>query len=303
MSQTRHSPGALETPGAPVPARSTDPARGTGSARTADPGRTAASARSTAPPGRPGPCADVPGPTRRLLAHRETIDWHSHPVHQLVHPRRGVLQISTAAGEWVVPPHRAVWLPARVAHAHRAHGRTDMRSLTFEPAADPLGSAQPTVLAVSPLLREAVAALTDAGEPALTAAQRATIEQVVLDQLRRGEVLRVHLPTPADPRLRDVTDLLRGDPADDRTLAELGRAVGASERTLSRLLREQAGMSFPQWRTQLRLHHALILLASGTPVTETAVACGYRGPSPFIQAFRGAFGMTPGAYARENAPR
>jgi AraC-like DNA-binding protein len=32
-------------------------------------------------------------------------------------------------------------------------------------------------------------------------------------------------------------------------------------RPLSRLFRRDLGMTFPRWRTQLRFHHALILLA------------------------------------------
>ena len=55
-------------------------------------------------------------------------------------------------------------------------------------------------------------------------------------------------------------------------------------------------MSFPQWRTQFRLQHALVLLADGTPVTTTAVACGWSNPSAFIETFRRAFGATPGKF-------
>lgn len=239
-----------------------------------------------------------PDRSRVLLDHGERIDWHDHAVHQLIHPSRGVLLISTAAGEWIVPPHRAVWVPAHIAHAHTAHGATDMRCVTFGASDNPLRLDQPTVLAVTPLLREAVAVLS--ADDGLPAAHRRHIELVVLDQLHRVEPLRAYLPLPADPRLRDVMDLLRADPADPRTLTALGRAVGASERTLSRLFRAQTGMTFPQWRTQLRLHHALTLLAAGARVTETATACGWSGPSPFIQAFRAAFGTTPGLYGRQD---
>lgn len=98
--------------------------------------------------------------------------------------------------------------------------------------------------------------------------------------------------------MRAVAALLRADPSDGRTLARLGAAVGASELTLSRLFRQETGMSFPQWRTQLRLHHALVLLAGGSSVTSTALACGYQNPSAFIEAFRQAFGSTPGQYRK-----
>ncbi|MFC1420344.1 AraC family transcriptional regulator [Streptacidiphilus cavernicola] len=234
------------------------------------------------------------GPTQVALNHRERVDWHHHAEHQLVYPSAGVLQVSTDVGAWVVPPFRAVWLPAGVPHAHRAHGPTRMLSLVFEVAVNPLRLDRPTVLAVTPLLREVITALVEDRE--LTGSQRGHLEQVALDQLRRVEELPLWLPTPADPRLRDVTELLREDPADPRSLAELGAAVGASERTLSRLFRAQTTMSFPQWRAQNRLHHALTLLAGGGSVTAVATACGYSTTSAFIEAFRHAFGTTPGQY-------
>jgi AraC-like DNA-binding protein len=96
--------------------------------------------------------------------------------------------------------------------------------------------------------------------------------------------------------LSTLCDILRADPADGRTLAELGREVGASDRTLSRLFRSDLGMTFPQWRTQLRLHAALVLLAGGTPVTAVAHRCGWASTSAFIDVFRRTFGHTPGSH-------
>jgi AraC-like DNA-binding protein len=242
------------------------------------------------------PWHPLTGPTYQELGHRDTIGWHYHDVQQLVYPSSGVLAISTSAGSWIVPPQRAVWIPAGVAHSHQAHGPTHMRTLAFPASADPLGLDSPAVLAVSPLLREIVLALTTDADPPYTARQRASLERVALDQLRRVGQLPVRLPTLADDRLRAIAALLRANPADDRTLAEFGAAVGASERTLSRLFRRETGMSFPHWRTQFRLQHALVLLAAGASVTSTALACGWANPSAFIEAFRHAFGSTPGKF-------
>jgi AraC-like DNA-binding protein len=257
----------------------------------------------------PETCQDVrwhelTGPTYAELGHRERIDWHYHDVQQLVYPSSGVLAISAAAGTWVVPPQRAVWIPAGVPHAHQAHGPVQMRTLAFSPAAaaDPPLPPAPAVLEVSPLLREIIVALTSASAAPYTARQRTAMEQVALDQLRRVGQLPVRLPALADDRLRAVAAMLRADPAEERTLAELGLVVGASERTLSRLFRQEAGMSFPQWRTQFRLQHALVLLADRTPVTTTALACGWSNPSAFIEAFRRAFGATPGKFYRGARP-
>jgi AraC-like DNA-binding protein len=57
-------------------------------------------------------------------------------------------------------------------------------------------------------------------------------------------------------------------------------------------------MSFPQWRTQLRLYHALRMLADDMPVTTVAHRCGWSSASAFIDVFRRSFGYTPGALHR-----
>ncbi|WP_426505502.1 helix-turn-helix domain-containing protein [Dactylosporangium sp. McL0621] len=54
-------------------------------------------------------------------------------------------------------------------------------------------------------------------------------------------------------------------------------------------------MTFPQWRTQLRLYHALVLLAERTPVPAVAHRCGWSSTSTVIDVFR-AFGHTPGTH-------
>jgi AraC-like DNA-binding protein len=202
-----------------------------------------------------------------------------------------------------------------------------MRSLQFDPLplfdGDREGDVgQPRVLAVEPLLREVIIALTRDGDVKITgnaenaryggsfepktthgpsprprsAASLRLLEEVALDELRRARPLALHLPSAADDRLQAITRILLADPADPRALAELGAAVGASERTLSRLFRRQTTMTFPQWRAALRLHHSVKLLAAGRSVTAVATACGYSGTSAFIEAFRRTFGTTPGNY-------
>ncbi|WP_157851737.1 helix-turn-helix transcriptional regulator, partial [Streptomyces monomycini] len=74
---------------------------------------------------------------------------------------------------------------------------------------------------------------------------------------------------------------------------------GGGGRPRPRLFRAELGMTFPQWRTQLRLHHALVLLTQDGPalsVTAIAHRCGWASASAFIDAFRGSFGHTPGAH-------
>ncbi|MEV4566566.1 helix-turn-helix transcriptional regulator [Nonomuraea sp. NPDC049419] len=227
---------------------------------------------------------------RRPLTSGGGIDAHRHDTHQIVYACRGVLSVTTDAGTWVAPANRAIWVPAGTVHEHRAHGDTDLRLVGL--TGDPLRLARPAVLAVGPLLRELIIAYT--GEPPAPEPERGRLLAVLLDRLRRAPEQPLHLPTARDPRLAAVCAALHRDPADTSTLARLAARAGTSERTLARLCRAELGMSFPQWRTQLRLHHALLLLADGVPVTVVAHRCGWASASAFIDVFRKAFGYTPG---------
>ncbi|MFI1097240.1 AraC family transcriptional regulator [Streptomyces sp. NPDC020917] len=249
-------------------------------------------------PGRPaGHVRHQPqAPTRaQHLAPGAAIDAHHHDDHQIVHASRGVVGVTTRAGTWIAPANRAIWVPAGTVHAHQAHGAVELHTVGLPARANPLGLPGPAVLSVAPLLRELILAYTR--DPEDGSPERARVRAVLLDQLRVSPQQPLHLPTPTAPQLRAVCALLRTDPADTRTLAALGREVGASDRTLSRLFRSDLGMTFPQWRTQLRLHHALVLLAEGTPVTAVAHRCGWSSASAFIEVFRRAFGYTPGSGA------
>ena len=234
-------------------------------------------------------------PTRtQRLAPGGAIDAHRHDDHQIVYAGRGVLAVTTSAGSWVAPGTRAIWVPAGIVHAHRAYGELELHLVGLPATDNPLGLDVPTVLAVGPLLRELIIAYTHA--PDDDSPERSRLRAVLLDQLRASPQQPLHLPMPASPLLRTLCDILQADPADSRTLAELGRQVGASDRTLSRLFRSDIGMTFPQWRTQLRLQRALVLLAEKTPVTAVAHRCGWASTSAFIDVFRRTFGHTPGSH-------
>ncbi|MEU3984038.1 AraC family transcriptional regulator [Streptomyces sp. NPDC026672] len=202
----------------------------------------------------------------------------------------------TAEGSWIAPSNRVVWIPAGFAHQHRAHGQTDMRVAFMTRDLADLLPAHPAVLAVTPLAREALLALT--GPDARPPAARARLREVAIDDLTAAPEQPLHLPEPTDDRLRAVTRIVEDELSSPSSLAELGLRVGASERTLSRLFQAETHMSFPQWRTQLRIHRALLLLADGVSVLDTAQACGWANPGAFIEIFSTLVGQTPGRYQR-----
>lgn len=234
---------------------------------------------------------------RGSLAHGFHVGVHSHVDGQLVYAVTGVLSTLTERGTWVAPANRITWTPPGFEHSHRFYGAADVRILAIPRDLCGALARQPTVFAVSPLLREALLALTEREDARPGAYER--LRGVIIDELVEAPDQPLHLPESRDDRLRAVTEFLRADPGQAATLAELGRAAGASERTLSRLFHDELGMSFQRWRTILRIHHALVELGEGRSVTATATACGWANTTSFIAAFTAILGQTPGRYQTE----
>jgi transcriptional regulator GlxA family with amidase domain len=124
----------------------------------------------------------------------------------------------------------------------------------------------------------------------------ARLQSVVIDQLQFSKAKPLQLPIFNDDRLVKISEVFMADPSDNRTLAEWGRTVGASERTLSRAFHDETQNTFGRWRTNVRMVKAVELLAERLDVNTVATACGYETTSAFIQAFKLAHATTPGTY-------
>jgi AraC-like DNA-binding protein len=227
------------------------------------------------------------------MPHRSKYSWHVHDSHQLAWAPVGVLSVATATRTWVLPPSRALWIPAGVPHETMAAGQATMRSLYLRAQGCRVRWPEPQPVVVRPLLRELINHLS---ETELSSRRRHRSEAVLIDLLEPVTVTTVDAPPPSDPRARAVADALRRNPADTRGLAQWGHDVGASPRTLSRAFRHDTGISFDRWRTLARINASLPMLAAGANIATTSLRVGYQTPSAFVAAFRREIGTTPAAY-------
>jgi AraC-like DNA-binding protein len=224
--------------------------------------------------------------------------WHSHGRAQLLYAIAGVMRIATDAAGFVVPPGRALWVPAGLAHAVTMQGQVAMRALLLRADAAAAGPGTTAVLAVSPLLRELILAAC-AEPPEWDPAGRAGhVAALILEEIAQAPALPLGVPAVRDPRLRRLAEALQADPASPLTLEGWAEASGASARTLTRLFRRDTGMSFGRWRQTLRLVEAAAQLAQGVAPARAAAMVGYASASAFGAAFRAAFGVTPGGVAQ-----
>src|SRR5436190_23960390 len=63
---------------------------------------------------------------------------HRHASHQLLFAASGAMTVSGDQTTWMIPPGRAVLIPAGIPHAIRMWGDVAMRSLYFPPEAAPV---------------------------------------------------------------------------------------------------------------------------------------------------------------------
>lgn len=223
-------------------------------------------------------------------------DWHHHARGQLFCIESGLVHVRTRTGSWLLPPHRAGWIPAGVDHMARVSGALSGWGVMLTPEASADLPDVACVMGVSELLRALVRRATAwTGADLLTHEQQRLVA-VLLDEIRLAPREALHLPLPVDKRLRRLVDQLVEHPGDGRTLAELAHWAGLSERTARRLFVHETGMSLVRWRQQARLILALERLAGGEAVSDVSHALGYATPSNFIAMFRQAFGESPGRY-------
>ncbi|WP_332774830.1 AraC family transcriptional regulator [Polaromonas sp.] len=259
---------------------------------------------------------------------------HSHAWAQLAYCATGILQVSAAqaAGHadevtYIVPPSRAVWIAPGARHSVHVLETAEFRTLYIDASATPAGWHGCRMIVVSALLRESIHALDDMAPhaslppggavfalgrpggktpagPALSPSREQLLSGLVLDEITHADTQALGVPLPhpqsGDKRLRALCEAVLRAPSERATLAEWATDVGASERTVARLFRDELGTSYQQWRQQAILAHALPLLARGAPVSEVAAASGYASDSAFSAMFKAAMGQSPSHFQTKN---
>lgn len=244
-------------------------------------------------------CQDIARPVAAMaldVPRGRTDAWHTHRRAQLLYACSGVMSVVTIAGAFVVPPQRAVWLPAGTEHEVHYGVPVSLRTLYIEPRVHAQLPTQCRVIEVSDLLRSLILAAVNLPSEYDLEGREGKIMSLLLDEIATMPTVPLHAPMPRDVRLARVCREMFKDPMQDQRLEDLARAVGMSRRTVTRLFRRETGMSFAVWRQHVRLLEALSRLAVGRSVTAVALDVGYRSPSSFTAMFRRTFGVTPSHY-------
>lgn len=220
---------------------------------------------------------------------------HTHRRAQFLYGATGLIEVSTADGEWVIPPDCGVWIPANTAHETRMLN-VSTRSLYIESTAAPRQSKQCEVLRVSPLLRQLLLSAVDIPAEYDEQGYDGAMITLILLELAKAETLPFFAPVPNDEKLGQLCREFLKAPNITSTPAFWGEQLYKSERSFSRFFLAQTGMSFSQWRQQACLLYALSQISAGCSITEVALSLGYNNIGAFSTMFKKQLGRSPSAF-------
>jgi len=227
------------------------------------------------------------------------MPFHHHVKCQLVMPLTGFVRCNIADAIWMVPANCAVWIPSQVSHSNHMSLNSDVCMLFVDP--NILGIPDKScTLSISPLLRELIISLASKKQDYSADDATVRLAQVLIDELVRMPKEQFDFPIPAEPRLNKIAHLLLANPADRKTVGEWGSLLAMSERTFSRLVKQEVGMTFGRWRGQLHLVMALQKLSSNESVQRVSEDLGYESVSAFITFFKKTLGRPPKQYMRQS---
>lgn len=226
--------------------------------------------------------------------------WHSHPRAQLLYGSVGVMSVTTDEVSVVVPPQRALWVPAHVEHQVHCRSHVSVRTLYVDMAARPNLPTSCRVLEVSDLLRELIIEATVIPVEYEQDGRDGRVMELLLDELTSTPVAPLHIPMPQTAQLLDVCRRIIADPGQKKTVQDWADLADMGRRTFTRKFRRETGMSFAAWRQHVRLMEALARLATGQQVTKVAFDVGYSSSSAFTAMFHRTFGAAPVDYFGES---
>jgi AraC-like DNA-binding protein len=232
--------------------------------------------------------------------HGHRLPMHSHRRSQLLYGSRGVMQVTTSLGTWVVPPQRAVWIPPQVPHEVLFLGvRT--HSLYIEPDGSPINQQRCQVIEVNALMRHLLQEAVDLPLEYDQQGRDGVLMSLLLHEIQRANELPLHIPMPTHERLLASCKTFLMTPDINLSAQQLADSLFISVRTFTRLFREQTGLNFRQWRQRACVVLALSRLAAGHSVTTVALEMGYESPAAFATMFRRVLGQAPSVYLTHQA--
>lgn len=225
---------------------------------------------------------------------------HQHSEGQLIYVERGTALLETPDAIVRLAPDRASWIPPDLPHSVFIERSFRYHSLYVSRVLYSLPTLR--VITVSPLLRELILESGGWDKRNVSFVQRHRKALVIADELGLASTVPVNICIPKDSRISWICSLLESNPGDSRSLQAWADEAGTSAKTVQRAFTASTGLSFHQWRHQVRMARALELHAQGMRVIDIALAIGYATEGAYALAFKRYYGHSPGKLRAAKGP-
>ena len=227
--------------------------------------------------------------------------WHHHERAQLLYCSQGSFHLEITNREFLVPPSRAIWIPARMQHHAYSAKRVSHRSLYFDTDYFKHLPTQMEVIKVTPLLKELIIKACFFQDNYPKESPESRIATVIIDEILKATTEPFSLPLSNNTQLSRIKNYILDQLAIKPTHIKIAKEFHMNPKTLSRLCKKETGMTLEQWIMQIKLLKAVEMITTGATTTLTAQSLGYRNDSSFIYMFKKLTGSTPSElYAKQS---
>lgn len=230
---------------------------------------------------------------KREIPKNHQVQAHQHKWGQFLYAQKGILSVRTKTFHYICPAEQGIWLPSSM--RHEVETLTDCKVSSLYIDNDYVAPIKNIahMLRVSPLLKMLIIEATTFPEQYIWQHMHGRHLRLVRDLIAHAPKLDTELPYPESAKLRLIAKSLYQAPNNKLSLNQWGKEVGASSRTLSRLIKKETGLTFNEWRQRLKIQIAIRQLYEGESVSNIAFNLGYETPSAFIYMFRKNMQVTP----------
>lgn len=222
---------------------------------------------------------------------------HTHVRSELLFCARGLLNCQVGKCLWVVPENAALWIPAGAIHRGFGSGHAEYCAVFVDASHAARLPHEAFVIQPSVLLRELIVKSVSLDQAYQEDSAEHRLFQVMFDEIAAARRLDLVVPMPSDVRLQYMVEHLIAHPSDKTSHGEWAARLALSERSFSRIVMQQLGMTFCRWRHQLHISIAIPRIRSGETIQKVAHDLGYENSSSFIGMFKNIMRISPSRFA------
>lgn len=235
------------------------------------------------------------------LMGEKDIPAHQHFKSQFLYVEGGVVYVDIAKKTYLLPPRHYMWIPAGIIHSiHPGSPGVTMRNLYF-PKKN-LESEFYNTLGIYPVndLVLQMICFSNRWNGNIDVSDGTSFHFAIALKGVLPEISPYRsplaIPFARDKRLVRITKFMKANLSEPLAFLQIAQKFGLSERTLSRLFKDDTGFTFSQYFTLVKVIGALQLLPEGKSVKEVATAVGYSSVPTFSNTFYKLLGVRPSLY-------